>query len=545
MYKNYFFLNRLVIELNDLLKDFTLFECFSQEKETLVLRFNNILEEKSLLISVNQNQPCVLQKNEFHKARKNFINFFVEYLPSKINRIEIATDDRIIKISLSAGELYYFIRGKDTNILLVSSDGLIHTFKKTNSVFQKNIFNEFQIKKYTSEFNLPDLSSIDKQANFQKDILKQFPFISKEIINETKLRSDKANSNFFINLNEIIKEIRKERIVVLSDENLGRFILAPESFQIFSGSDRKYFDSVLEAVQYFISSKHKKNNIVDLQKLISKHLNLQLQKTSDKLNEIKFRLEQPSNERHYRNQANLLLTNITSLKKGMLEISLDDLYFNQGLIRIKLNESLSPKENINFYFEKAKNENENRKHISELFLELERKLIRLNTWKEIFISSTKIEDYKKIMSDLKINTNQKPFNKESQSRFKHYLIDGKYHLFVGKDSKTNDELTTKFAKQNDYWFHARSVSGSHVVLKVENTKEGIPKNILKKAASIAAYHSKAKSSKLVSVSYTFKKFVIKRKGMEPGSVNLLKEDVLLVPPEIPSNCEFLSDELNI
>jgi predicted ribosome quality control (RQC) complex YloA/Tae2 family protein len=125
---------------------------------------------------------------------------------------------------------------------------------------------------------------------------------------------------------------------------------------------------------------------------------------------------------------------------------------------------------------------------------------------------------------------------EPESNFRRFLIDNKYHLFVGKNSKNNEELTTKFAKQNDLWFHARSVSGSHVVLRIENIKEQVPKNIIKKAASIAAFYSKAKTSKLVSVSYTFKKYVIKKKNLDPGQVILLREQVILVPPEIPEGC---------
>ena len=127
------------------------------------------------------------------------------------------------------------------------------------------------------------------------------------------------------------------------------------------------------------------------------------------------------------------------------------------------------------------------------------------------------------------------------SKFKHYLIENKYHVYVGKDSQNNDLLTTKFAKQNDYWFHARSVSGSHVILRVENTKEAIPKNILKKIASLAAYHSKAKTAGIVPVSYTLKKYVVKRKGTPTGQVSLLKEEVLLVKPAIPLESEFLTD----
>ena len=129
---------------------------------------------------------------------------------------------------------------------------------------------------------------------------------------------------------------------------------------------------------------------------------------------------------------------------------------------------------------------------------------------------------------------------ELKDKFRQYKIENKYLLFVGRDSKNNDLLTIKFAKQNDYWFHARSVPGSHVVLRIENTKEVVPKNVLKKAASIAAYHSKAKTSGLAPVSYSLKKYVVKKKGMEPGKVALLKEEVLLVKPEIPEGCEYIS-----
>ena len=108
---------------------------------------------------------------------------------------------------------------------------------------------------------------------------------------------------------------------------------------------------------------------------------------------------------------------------------------------------------------------------------------------------------------------------------------------MGRDSRENDYLSIKFAKQNDYWFHSRGLPGSHVLLRVENTKEIIPKNILKQVASIAAFYSKAKTAKVAPVSYTFAKFVHKKKGMEPGQVLLQRENVLLVKPEIPKNCE--------
>jgi predicted ribosome quality control (RQC) complex YloA/Tae2 family protein len=62
---------------------------------------------------------------------------------------------------------------------------------------------------------------------------------------------------------------------------------------------------------------------------------------------------------------------------------------------------------------------------------------------------------------------------------------------------------------------------------------------LKAAASLAAYHSKAKTSGMAPVSYTQKKYVTKKKGMDPGKVALLKEAVLIVKPEIPEGCEYV------
>ena len=47
---------------------------------------------------------------------------------------------------------------------------------------------------------------------------------------------------------------------------------------------------------------------------------------------------------------------------------------------------------------------------------------------------------------------------------------------------------------------------------------------------------------MVPVSYVLKKYVVKKKGMEPGKVALMKEEVLIVKPEIPAGCEYVSNE---
>ena len=79
---------------------------------------------------------------------------------------------------------------------------------------------------------------------------------------------------------------------------------------------------------------------------------------------------------------------------------------------------------------------------------------------------------------------------------------------------------------------------SPILVFTERTTSETPQNV----AQIAAFHSKAKTSKLAPVSYTFGKYVRKKKGMEPGKVLLMKENVLLVRPEIPKNAVLFTDE---
>ena len=254
-------------------------------------------------------------------------------------------------------------------------------------------------------------------------------------------------------------------------------------------------------------------------------------------------MQKGTREDEYNKIANLLLININKISKGTDKIELQDIYNNDISFSAKLDPKFSPKQNVDSYFEKARNEKIKFEKSKQLSSGLEKKYSELKNIKENFLNAETNEDYNFIMKKLNLKQEEKKKpDDEIKNKFRHYLIHNKYNVFVGKDSKSNDLLTLKFAKQNDYWFHARGVSGSHVILKNDNPKEGVPKNILKIVSSIAAYHSKAKTSGLTPVSYTQKKYVTKKKGMEPGKVALLREEVLIVKPEIPQGCEYLIDE---
>jgi predicted ribosome quality control (RQC) complex YloA/Tae2 family protein len=113
-----------------------------------------------------------------------------------------------------------------------------------------------------------------------------------------------------------------------------------------------------------------------------------------------------------------------------------------------------------------------------------------------------------------------------------YELPGGFQVFAGKTDADNDRLSIKFAAPNDYWFHVRGMPGSHVILRVGENDEP-SKDIIKQAASVAAYHSKARTGGVVPVSCTRAKNVTKARGEKPGTVHIRKETVLKVRPAVP------------
>ena len=540
MFKSYFILNRLANEFNQKLTGFYVTRAFSFEKEKLALLLNKGDEELSLELSVNPQLPYITLKRKVSIPRKNLVDFFSSFLPAKLESIGISERDRIIKFLFDKASIYFTIRGKNTNVFLIPFDGEIESFKKSSEEVKKDFKNEVCKTSFISGFNNIEIKDTIVDAT---QLRKEYPFIGKEIINEAKLCGEEISDKIPAEtLTKVIESVRIEKPVVFIDEDSNEINLGMESSKIFPFTKKEIFPDVISALDYFLIKKYSLAGVSNKKKIIEKHLERELQKTTNKLNDVNLKIQRGSKEEEYNRIANILLVNIDKLHKGSDKIELTNIYNTNEIIIIMLDPKHAPKQNVEMYFEKAKNERLSLVKATQLEEETKKRLSALQKTKEKLIKAETTDDYYSIMKELKINDDvkKKPDN-DIKNKFRHYLVEKKYHVFVGKDSKTNDLLTLKFAKQNDYWFHARSVSGSHVILRNENPKEGVPKNILKLVASIAAYHSKAKTAGMVPVSYTQKKYVVKKKGMEPGKVALLKEEVLIVEPEINKKCEYITD----
>jgi predicted ribosome quality control (RQC) complex YloA/Tae2 family protein len=124
-------------------------------------------------------------------------------------------------------------------------------------------------------------------------------------------------------------------------------------------------------------------------------------------------------------------------------------------------------------------------------------------------------------------------SEKSPEGFRKFVLDKHHTVYIGRNARENDLLTHKFASRKDLWFHAKGVPGSHVILKGAN--KSTPPDILETTASIAAYYSKSRHSKIVPVTYTEKKYVSKPRKSPPGSAAIQREIVLFVTPSIPSS----------
>jgi len=100
------------------------------------------------------------------------------------------------------------------------------------------------------------------------------------------------------------------------------------------------------------------------------------------------------------------------------------------------------------------------------------------------------------------------------------VIDG-FEVLVGKGDADNDSLTFGVAETRDFWLHVAGVAGSHVIVRNPQDLPDLPRPVLDAAASLAAWHSKARGSRgKVEVHVCRVADVSKPRGFDPGQVLL-------------------------
>jgi predicted ribosome quality control (RQC) complex YloA/Tae2 family protein len=147
-------------------------------------------------------------------------------------------------------------------------------------------------------------------------------------------------------------------------------------------------------------------------------------------------------------------------------------------------------------------------------LERERAELETLVWE---IERADAESLDEIESDLERKTEKRSASPSARRKIVAVDLPSGARLYVGRSPRENAEVTFSIARPDDLWFHARNVPGAHVVLAT-NDRTTPSDDEITMAASIAAYHSRARASASVDVDYTRRKYVRKQKNAAPGMV---------------------------
>ncbi|MCD6160847.1 MAG: DUF814 domain-containing protein [candidate division Zixibacteria bacterium] len=304
--------------------------------------------------------------------------------------------------------------------------------------------------------------------------------------------------------------------IIKNDDNeiIGFAFYSPPYIESLTGEK---IDSFLEAVTLYVAANtvEKPTKTADYTKL--------LKKAEKKLKAIEKELVNAKEYHKYRLYGEIILANIRNIKKSGNDYILPNQYAaDQEHVRISINPALSPKKNADACFTKARKLEHSVPVLIDRLAQQKEETIRLSKLADA-PPNDEAEEEKELL---------KPEILKAKLPFRQYKLDGGWHVYVGKSASSNDELTFSFAKKHDFWFHAWQAAGSHLVLRGPQ-KGAIPdKKILYKAASIAAWFSKAKGSGKAPVIYTEVRHVRKIRGVL-GKVNVSREKQLMVKPEKP------------
>jgi len=223
----------------------------------------------------------------------------------------------------------------------------------------------------------------------------------------------------------------------------------------------------------------------------------------------------------YRIWGNLLLATENNSKKGLKEILLKD--WNGFEHTIPLKPSRSLKSNAGRFFRKASNTDIEKRNLEEHY-------------RSTLVEIESLEGSMSLAPDQTVDEldvlirNHRKREHDSSTRKKmpevKILSDG-WRCMTGRNARENDEVTFRFGKRGDFWFHARGIPGAHVILKLDGKMDNPPENIILEAAIEAAQGS-GNSSGVIPVDYTRVQYVNRMRNGKPGQVVYTREKTVFI-----------------
>lgn len=280
------------------------------------------------------------------------------------------------------------------------------------------------------------------------------------------------------------------------------------------------YDSMSALLEAFYAEKNTLSRIrqksSDLRRIVQTALERDVKKYDLQLRQIKDTEKRDT----YRIYGELLNTYGYSAAPGAKSLTVLNYYTDEEMT-IPLDETMSATENAKRYYEKYNKLKRTYEALSKLTEEVKSEIDHLEsiaTALDIALYEADLAEIKEELTESGYIRRKGGVKKEKiTSKPFHYVSSDGFHMYVGKNNFQNDALTFKLATGNDWWFHAKKIPGSHVVVKLGNAQE-LPDRTFEEAARLAAYYSKGREQEKVEIDYIQKKHVKKPAGAKPGFV---------------------------
>ena len=301
----------------------------------------------------------------------------------------------------------------------------------------------------------------------------------------------------------------------------------------------KHYPTISNLLETYYATKNITTRIrqksVDLRKIVQTALDRNRKKY-----DLQFKqLRDTENRDKYRVYGELINTYGYGLEPNAKQLEALNYYTNE-MVTIPLDDTKTPQENAQKYFDKYNKQKRTFEALTELIQETKDEIQYLESVSNSLDIALCEDDLNQIKEELisagimrrkfskqKVKINNKPL---------HYLSTDGYHMYVGKNNIQNEELTFHFANGNDWWFHAKGCPGSHVIVKTNG--EELPDRTFEEAGKLAAYYSKNRGNEKVEIDYIEKKYIRKPNGSKPGFVVYYTNYSLMIDSDI-SNIELI------
>lgn len=304
----------------------------------------------------------------------------------------------------------------------------------------------------------------------------------------------------------------------------------------FEGGDytRKTFESISQLLDSYYSEKNILTRIrqksSDLRRIVQTALERNCKKYDLQLKQLK----DTEKRDKYKIYGELLNTYGYELSGGEKELKCLNYYTNEE-IKIPLDPQLSAQENSQKFFAKYNKLKRTSEALNELTLETKQEIDHLESISTALDIAVKEEDLTEIKEELMEFgfIKKRPYGSKKPkitSKPYHYLSSDGFHIYVGKNNYQNEEVTFKLADGGDWWFHAKGVPGSHVIVKTGGKE--LPDRTFEEAGALAAWYSKGRDSEKVEIDYIQRKHVKKAAGGAPGFVIYHTNYSLMAAPKL-------------